>query len=113
MNLKFYLLRVGWHYKKNFSSYPPFSTRGFIPALNTYPGSEVLTSLYIKLYDCDSTYDQLLTEIIAFSKLDWNNAEFCRKFPIKLKVSQRVEIILAEARARKIQNLPKQYRFYM
>ncbi len=50
---------------------------------------------------------------MAFSKLDWNNAEFCSKFPITLKVSHRVGIILAEARARKIQNLPKQYRFYM
>ncbi len=88
-------------------------TSGFIPALNTYPGSQVPTPLYVKLHDCDSTYEQLLTEIMAFSKLDWNNAEFCSKFPITLKVSHRVGIILAEARARKIQNLPKQYRFYM
>ncbi len=88
-------------------------TSGFIPALNTYPGSQVPTPLYVKLYDCDSTYEQLLTEIMAFSKLDWNNAEFCSKLPITLKVSHRVGIILAEARARKIQNLPKQYRFYM
>ena len=41
------------------------------------------------------------------------NAEFCSKQPITLKVSHRVGIILAEARARKIQNLPNQYRFYM
>ena len=88
-------------------------TSGFIPALNTYPGSQVPTPLYVKIYDCDSTYEQLLTEIMAFSKLDWNNAEFCSKFPITLKVSHRVGIILAEARTRKIQNLPKQYRFYM
>jgi len=88
-------------------------TSGFIPALNTYVGAQVPIPLSIKLFECDSTYDQLLTEIMAFSKLDWNNAEFCSKYPITLKVSHRVGIILAEARARQIQNLPKQYRFYM
>ena len=78
-----------------------------------YVGAHVPIPLSIKLLECDSTYDQLLTEIMAFSKLDLNNAEFCSKYPITLKVSHRVGIILAEARARQIQNLPKQYRFYM
>lgn len=40
-------------------------------------------------------------------------AEFCSKYPITLKISHRVGIIIAEARAGKIQNLPKQYKFYI
>lgn len=75
-------------------------TSGFVPALNTYVGAHVPILLSLKLLECDSTYDQLLTEIMAFSKLDWNNAEFCSKYQITLKISHRVGIILAEARAR-------------
>jgi len=88
-------------------------TSGYIPALGSYGGNRIPVPLYVKFFRSDSPADLLLQEILAFTKLDWNNAEFASSIPITLKVSQNVGRILAEKRAKKIDYLEKEYRFYM
>jgi len=88
-------------------------TSGYIPALGSYSGNRVPVPLHVKFFRSDSPADLLLQEILAFTKLDWNNAEFASSTPITLKVSQNVGRILAEKRTRGIDYLEKEYRFYM
>ncbi len=88
-------------------------TSGYIPVLGSYSGNRVPVPLYIKFVRSDSPADLLLQEILAFTKLDWNNAEFASSIPITLKVSQNVGRILAEKRTRDIDYLEKEYRYYM
>jgi hypothetical protein len=51
-------------------------------------------------------------EILALSKLNWNNTDFSDQFPVTLSVSKTISEILSEARAREIEPT-NQYRYYM
>ncbi|TET90449.1 MAG: hypothetical protein E3J35_06465 [Methanomassiliicoccales archaeon] len=87
-------------------------TVGFIAAYSTYPGSTIPRPLVLHPYRLDSSKDVIATDILALSKLDWNNTDFCSREPVTTSVSRKVGHILAEMRARDIEP-PQAYRFYM
>ena len=87
-------------------------TIGFVPCLNTYPGLGMPKPIQIDIKIADSPIKKIAQEILAFTKLDWNNTFLYRKFPVTLEVSRKVGRVLAESEAKNIKILP-QYYFYM
>lgn len=87
-------------------------TTGFIPSLSTYPGSTVPEPLIINWARKDSTVSLLAKDVLALTKLDWNNSDFCTALPVTISVSRKVGEILAESRAKEV-TPPSIYRYYM
>ena len=86
-------------------------TSGYIPFLRTYPGARVPRPLEILEHYGDSPWNQILEEILALTKMNWNTADFATSEPITTAFSRKVGSVLAELPA----NLPMrpEYRFYM
>jgi hypothetical protein len=51
-------------------------TTGHIPYLRTYPGARVPQPLEVTEHHGDSSWDVILREILALTKMDWNTADF-------------------------------------
>ncbi len=89
-------------------------TKGFIPELSTYPGLRVPKPITIKPDEsvCDTPIQEITEEILAFTKLDWNTSDFCKKLPVTIQVSRAVGKILSESKARDLAVDPHYY-YYM
>ena len=86
-------------------------TRGYIPFLRLYPGSHVPRPLEIIQHIGDTLPEQISQEILALTKLNWNNADFAGSKPITLQFSTQVGQILKEI---PFQSTPKnKYMYYM
>lgn len=88
-------------------------TTGYVPALSTYKGGSVPQPLLLRVVRLGSTHRQIAKDILALTKLDWNNADFNTRLPVTVSVSRKVGEVLAENRAWGIENPPSNYRFYM
>jgi hypothetical protein len=86
-------------------------TAGYIPFLRSYPGPRVPQPLEILEHHGDSPWKNVLQELLALTKMNWNTADFATTKPITTAFSHRVGQILAELPP----NLPvrSEYRFYM
>jgi hypothetical protein len=89
-----------------------FST-GFVPSLKTYPGYSVPKPLWIKPYHIDSDIRLIAKEILAFTKLDWNNTFVYSRLPVTISVSRKVGSVMSETEAQKLKELDSHYYFYM
>ena len=69
-------------------------TRGFVDFYKTYPGMYVPTPLDIRLYEHDSSLEDIAEEILGLSKMNWNNTQLDGKFPITLECAKRVGDIM-------------------
>lgn len=87
-------------------------TAGFAPCLKTYPSIGIPKPLMVRTKIADSSMKKICSEILAFTKLDWNNTFLYRKDPVTISVSRKVGKILAESEAKKIQIDPHYY-YYM
>lgn len=87
-------------------------TTGFIQALGTYPGSTVPWPVEFSWSKKSSTIKLLAKDILALSRLDWNNSDYCKAKPVTISVAQMVGDILAESSSKKI-DPPASYSFYM
>jgi len=87
-------------------------TLGFIQEMNTYPKPGVPIPIRVQPFNLDSPETKMCREILSLSKLNWNNADFCDRFPVTLSVSDTISEILAEARASEIEP-SDEYRYYM
>jgi len=72
-------------------------TFGYIPYLGVYPGPHVPSPLEILEHHGDTSIEAICSEILALTKLNWNNAKFCTKAPITIGFARRVGNILREA----------------
>lgn len=88
-------------------------TTGFVPSINTYPGLGVPRPLLVRCFVQDSDISKICKEILAFTKLDWNNTFIYRKEPVTLEVARRVGKVLAETGAKELEDLDPHYYFYM
>lgn len=88
-------------------------TTGFVPCINTYPGLGVPIPVLIRCITHDSDIRKICQEILAFTKLDWNNAFIYRKYPVTIWVSRKVGGVLSETIAKKIEYLDPHYYYYM
>ena len=86
-------------------------TTGFVPCLNTYPHGHVPSPLMVFEHFGDSDVGDLLDEILALTKVNWNAASFAGLLPITLRFSQVVGEIMTEIPLERAP-LP-QFKFYM
>lgn len=86
-------------------------TSGYSPFQRTYCGQRVPHPLEILEHHGDSSWDVILREILALTKMNWNTADFACSDPVTTAFSQRVGHILAELPPK----LPMryEYRYYM
>ena len=91
-----------------FGSYPPMRgthlhlsdqhhllyTRGSVPYFETYPGMYIPSALEIKLASYDESPNLICDEILALTKMNWNNTQFDRKYPITIECARNVGEIL-------------------
>jgi hypothetical protein len=86
-------------------------TRGSVEFFETYPGMYVPTPLRIRSEGTEQTQRFLAREILALSKMNWNNTQFDRAQPITLQASRKCSNVLrycSEGR-----QIEPRYSFYM
>ena len=69
-------------------------TRGSVPYYETYPGKYIPSPLEVKLAYYDESPNLICDEIIALTKMNWNNTQFDRKYPITIECARKVGEIL-------------------
>ncbi|MER7693623.1 hypothetical protein [Streptomyces sp. NPDC097610] len=86
-------------------------TRGSVPYFRTYPGLYVPQPLLIRLATHGTDLLTASTDILALTKMNWNNAQLDERAPLTLRTAYRVGSILkhvpAEAR------IATRYAYYM
>lgn len=86
-------------------------TTGYIPYFESYPGVHIPRGIEVSIYSGDSTIKKVCEEILALTKLNFNNCSFYDSLPITIRFAQRVGEI--------IQYMPEEvtppnkYYFYM
>ena len=70
-------------------------TSGYLPNQGTYPRPHVPRPLEITDKYGDSTYEKILMEIMALSKMNWNSADYSSVYPITMSFARKVGEILA------------------
>jgi hypothetical protein len=91
-----------------FGSYPPqrgtlwslererhiLYTRGSVPFYGTYPGMYVPRPIEFRVADPERTPAALAGEMLALTKMNWNNTQFDQRDPITLRAADEVGDIL-------------------
>ena len=86
-------------------------TRGSVPFFQTYPGKYIPQPLEIEAYQAESSLSQISQEILSLTKMNWNNTQFDRKYPITIECARSVGKIIKYL---KTSDTPQpNYRFYM
>jgi len=86
-------------------------TFGYIPYFDNYPGPRVPSPLEILEHHGSTQIEDLCSEILALTRLNWNNAKFCSKVPVTLLFAKRVGNILRECPDDIVQK--NKFKFYM
>lgn len=69
-------------------------TRGTVPYYETYPGKYVPRAIEVKLAAYDESPNVICDEILALTKMNWNNTQFDRQMPITIQCARNVGEIL-------------------
>jgi hypothetical protein len=69
-------------------------TSGYVPKLRTYPGREIPTPLKVKIVFGDTPLEQVLEDIMALTKLNFNTCIYGDGFPVTLRFADDVGEIL-------------------
>lgn len=69
-------------------------TRGSVEWYETYPGNYVPQPLDVRLVDHEASPAKICSEILALTKMNWNNTQFDGKYPITLRCARRVGDIM-------------------
>lgn len=86
-------------------------TRGSVPYYATYPGKYIPSPIEVKLAYYDESPNLICDEIIALTKMNWNNTQFDRKYPITIECARNVGEILKYLEPSDSMQL--KYSFYM
>ena len=86
-------------------------TQGYVPLLRTYPGSGSPNPLEVKIEVGDTPADELMSEILGLTKVNWNTASFACHLPMTLNFARRVGEILGELPSSA--SPATEYRFFM
>lgn len=71
-------------------------TRGFVPRLQTYPGVEVPVPLRVRITSGEADLEQVMQDILALTKLNYNSCTFADGVPVTLKFADAIgEILIA------------------
>jgi len=86
-------------------------TVGYVPLFKLYMGHRIPKPLDIIQHIGDSTMETICREILALTKMDWNNTDFSQTHPITVGFPRKVGQVLAVTpRDEQIQT---SYRYYM
>ena len=69
-------------------------TRGSVPYYATYPGMYVPRPLKFQMAQADGSARQAAEELLALTKLNWNNTQFDGGLPITMRVAHEVGKVL-------------------
>jgi hypothetical protein len=69
-------------------------TSGVVPFYGTYPGPYVPQPIGIRLHQAEQSLDQHAREILALTKLNWNNSRLDGRDPITMRAAQGIGTIL-------------------
>jgi hypothetical protein len=69
-------------------------TTGYIPYFELYPGMHIPHPLHIKIFESDSHLDKICEEIMALTKMNFNNCSYFDSLPITVRFSKKVGEIL-------------------
>jgi hypothetical protein len=86
-------------------------TRGSVPFFETYPGKYIPRPLRIRAESAEQTPQYLAREILALTKMNWNNTQFDGAEPVTLRASRQCSSVLrycSEARP-----IEPRYSYYM
>lgn len=86
-------------------------TRGSVPYFETYTGKYIPSPIEVRIYNHDESPDLICDEIFALTKMNWNNTQFDRKFPITIECARNVGEILKYLNPSEPMQL--KYSFYM
>lgn len=88
-------------------------TKGYVPALQVYPGPRVPRPVEVWFDDVRTPHDQLCEEIMALSRLNWNSADYACHEPMTLAFAKTVGKILREMPPNSPEPRSAKYRYYM
>jgi hypothetical protein len=86
-------------------------TAGFTPRLETYPGREVPNPLTVDIVKGDADLEQVLSDLMALTKLNFNSAVFSDGLPVTLRFADLVGEILTAGPNEATAPLP--FKFYI
>lgn len=87
-------------------------TKGFVPRLQTYAGREVPSPLSIEICRGEADIEQVMADILALTKLNYNACIFGDGVPVTLRFADAVgEILTAAPRKDELPPLP--FRYYI
>ena len=69
-------------------------TRGSVPFYGTYPGLYVPRPISFRTYDAEQSPRAVASEILALTKMNWNNTQFDQRDPITIRAAREVGDIL-------------------
>jgi hypothetical protein len=69
-------------------------TRGSVPFYETYPGLYIPRPIEFRVHDPEETPTRLAAELLALTKMNWNNTQFDQRDPITLRAASEVSDIL-------------------
>lgn len=82
---------------------------GFTPRLNTYPGREVPNPLTVDIVRGEADIERVLADLLALTKLNFNNAGFSDGLPVTLRFADLVGEILTAGPTDNTPPLPFKY----
>lgn len=85
--------------------------RGSVEFFRTYPGMYVPRPLLLRCYEVGQSLGFLAEEILALSKVNWNNTQFDGGEPITIRAAHQVGEILKYVPEE--QAIAPRYSFYM
>ena len=88
-------------------------TKGFVPDLQTYPGTHIPSPFWIYKAYGDSSIRTICSEILALTKLNWNTADYCCGVPITIGFARSVGEVFKEFEDSDPEEPSDLYRFYM
>jgi hypothetical protein len=69
-------------------------TTGYIPIYETYPGIHIPKPIEISIYEGETTLKNVAQEILALTKLNFNNCNYYDSLPITVRFAQKVGEII-------------------
>jgi hypothetical protein len=86
-------------------------TRGSVEFFRTYPGMHVPQPLLLRPQTQSAELARVATEVLALSKMNWNNAQLDERDPLTLRTARRVGAILKHAPL--AEQIATRYAYYM
>ena len=86
-------------------------TTGYIPYYETFPSGHIPHPLEINIYEAESTLTKISQEVMALTKMNFNNCNYYNSLPITIQFAQKVGEIIQYIDEGVLP--PNKYYFYM